>query len=145
MEDHVSGLSDSEVVVELNRLFAEEVEAAIRYLHLANAVRGVEQLIAGPKLREGFHETIRHAEIIARKIRELGAVPSLQLSLSLPATRLGAKEAFETALTFEEAALEAYQDLLKRVAGNVALEEFIRSQVAIESEHVAELKQLLAD
>jgi bacterioferritin len=138
-------ISTGEIVQELHRLFAEEVEAAIRYLHLASAVRGVERLIVEPKLRENFQETIQHAEIIARKIRELGSVPRLELHISLPAERIGAKEAFELALTFEEAALEAYQDLLRRVEGDVPLEEFVRGQIAIEAEHVAELKQLLAD
>jgi len=141
----VKALSTDETVQELHRLFAEEVEAAIRYLHLASAVRGVERLFVEPKLREGFHETIQHAEVIARKIRELGSVPQLNLSISLPGESVGAREALETALTFEEAALEAYQDMLRRVEGDVALEEFIRSQIATESEHVGELKQLLAD
>jgi bacterioferritin len=139
----VSRLSTEEIIQELHRVFAEEVEAAIRYLHLANAVRGVERLIVEPKLREGFAETIRHADIIARKIRELGSVPALELHLSLPAASLGAKEAFELALTVAEAALEAYQDLLRRVEGDVPLEEFVRGQIAIEAEHAAELKQLL--
>ena len=49
------------------------------------------------------------------------------------------------ALTFEEAALEAYQDTLRRVEGDIPLEEFIRSQIVVESEHVAELKQLLVE
>jgi bacterioferritin len=141
----VSRLSTDEIIQELHRIFAEEVEAAIRYLHLANAVRGVERLIVEPKLREGFQDTIRHAEIIARKIRELGSVPKLELHISLPAAKIGAKEALEMAFTVEEAALEAYQDLLRRVEGDVPLEEFVRGQIAIESEHAAELKQLLAD
>ena len=141
----MSQISTDEIVQDLHRVFAEEVEAAIRYLHLANAVRGVERLLVEPKLREGFLETIQHAEVIARKIRELGSVPKLELNLSLPAESVGAKEAFETALTFEEAALEAYQDLLRKVEGDVALEEFARGQVATESEHIAELKQLLSD
>ena len=138
-------LSTEEIAQELNRIFAEEVEAAIRYLHLGNAVRGVERLIVEPKLRAGFQETIQHAEVIARKIRELGVVPKLELSISLPSDSIGAKEAFELALTFEEALLEAYQDLLKRIEGDIPLEEFIRSQIAIESGHIGELKQLLAE
>ncbi len=141
----MSQLSMDEVLQELHRIFAEEIEAAIRYLHLANAVRGVERLVVEPKLQEGFRSTIEHAQIIARKIRELGAVPKLELSLSLPPDSIGARAAFELALTFEEAALEAYQDLLKKVAGDVALEEFVRSQITIECEHIAELKQLLAE
>ncbi|MGD8453199.1 MAG: ferritin-like domain-containing protein [Phycisphaerae bacterium] len=138
-------LSTEETVQELHSIFAEEIEAAMRYLHLANAVRGVERLIVEPKLRAGFLETIQHAEVIARKIRELGSVPRLELHLSLPAQSVGAKEAFEQALTFEEAALEAYQDLLRRIEGDVPLEEFVRGQIATESEHIAELKQLLMD
>lgn len=141
----MSSLSRSEVVQELNRLFAEEVEAALRYLHLSHAVRGVNYLVVGPVLKKGFDETIEHAEVIAHKIRALGAVPALELNLSLGPPSVDAKEALETALTFEEAALEAYQDCLRRIAGDVPLEEFIRSQIVTESEHVAELKQLLVD
>jgi bacterioferritin len=141
----VASLSRTEVVAELNRLFAEEVEAALRYLHLSHAVRGINHLVIGPVLTKAFEETVAHAEVIAHKIRAHGAVPQLDLHLSLPPQAVDAKEALEMALTFEEAALEAYQDTLRRVEGNVPLEEFIRSQIVLESEHVAELRQLLVE
>ncbi|MEW6251202.1 MAG: ferritin-like domain-containing protein [Planctomycetota bacterium] len=138
-------LSHAEVIQELNRLFAEEVEAALRYLHLSHAVRGIHHLVIGPLLTKGYHETIDHAEVIAHKIRALGAVPELELNISLPPQSLDAKEALETALTFEEAALEAYQETLRKIEGDVPLEEFIRAQIATEAEHVAELRQLLVE
>lgn len=138
-------LSPDEVVQELNRVFAEEVEAAMRYLHLANAVRGLDRPVVEPILKAGFQETIEHAEIIARKIRAMGSVPRLEVSVSLPGEPISGRDALRTALTFEEAALEAYQDVLRRVDGNIPLEEFIRSQIAAESEHVAELRELLID
>ena len=141
----MSSLSNSELVQELNRLFAEEVEAALRYLHLSHAVRGTDYLVVGPVLNKGFQETIEHAETIAHKVRALGSVPRLELNLSLGTESVDAKEALELALTFEEAALEAYQDALRKVEGDVALEEFIRSQIVTESEHVNELKQLLVE
>jgi len=141
----VSDLSKDEMVGELSRLFAEEVEAAIRYLHLSHAVRGIDHLVVGPVLKNGYEKTIEHAEVIARKIRALGAVPKLEVNLSLEPASVNAKEALEMALTFEEAALEAYQDALRRVGAEVPLEEFIRSQIVVESEHVAELKQLLVE
>lgn len=139
----MSQLTNEEVIVELNRLFAEEVEAAMRYLHLVNAVRGIDRLIVESKLREGLHETIAHAEIIAQKIRALGSVPELKMDISCPAEPLTGREALRIALTFEEAALEAYQDVLRKVEGDVPLEEFIRSQIAVESQHVAEIRELL--
>lgn len=141
----MSDLSKDEMVGELSRLFAEEVEAAIRYLHLSHAVRGIDHLVVGPVLKNGYEKTIEHAEVIARKIRALGAVPKLEVNLSLEPASVNAKEALEMALTFEEAALEAYQDALRRVGAEVPLEEFIRSQIVVESEHVAELKQLLVE
>lgn len=133
------------MVQELNRLFAEEVEAAIRYLHLSHAVRGIHHLVVGPVLKKAFAETVEHAEVIAHKIRALGAVPSLSVNLELGPEKLDARQALELALTFEEAALEAYQDALRKIEGDIPLEEFIRSQIVVESEHVAELKQLLVE
>lgn len=138
-------LTTAEIVQELNRAFAEEVEAATRYLHLASAVRGLDRLLVEKILREGVEETIQHAEIIARKIRSLGHVPRLEIKVSCPADPLSAREALRQAVTFEEAALECYQDLLRKVEGDVPLEEFIRSQIAVESEHVAQLRELLAE
>jgi bacterioferritin len=141
----VSTLSNDEMIQELNRLFAEEVEAALRYLHLSNAVRGLEHVLVEPVLKKAFRETLEHAEVIARKIRALGAVPQLNVNLALDPVAVDGKQALEMALTFEEAALEAYQDCFRRVEGDIALEEFIRSQIVVESEHVAELKHLLVE
>ena len=142
-ETAVSNLSADELIQELNRLFAEEVEAAMRYLYLLNAVRGMDRLIVEKKLREGFEETIEHAEVIAQKIRALGSVPRLEMHISCPPEPLAGRDALRMALTFEEAALEAYQDVLRKVEDDVPLEEFIRSQIAVESQHVADLKELL--
>lgn len=138
-------MTTPEVVNELNRVFAEEIEAATRYLHLSAAVRGMDRLLVEKVLKEGVEETIQHAEIIARKIRSLGHVPRLEIRVSCPAEPLTAREALRQALTFEEAALECYQDLLRKVEGDIALEEFVRTQIAVESEHVAQLRELLAE
>lgn len=138
-------MTTPEIVNELNRVFAEEIEAATRYLHLSAAVRGLDRLLIEKVLREGVEETIQHAEIIARKIRALGHVPRLEIKVSCPAEPLTAREALRQAVTFEEAALECYQDLLRKVEGDIALEEFVRGQIAVESEHVAQLRELLAE
>lgn len=141
----MSRSTDESLISELNRLYAEEVEAAIRYMHLSAAVRGLDRLLVERVLKEGLEETTQHAEIIAQKIRALGHVPKLEIQVCCPANPISGREALRQALTFEEAALEAYQDVLRRVDGDVPLEEFIRSQIAIESEHVAQLKELLAE
>lgn len=136
-------LTATEAVHELNRVFAEEVEAALRYLHLLSAVRGMDRLVVQQTLQDAFEETIQHAQVIGQKIRMLGGVPELRVSVDCAPEPLTGREALETALTFEEAALEAYTELLTRVEGDVGLEEFVRSQIAVESQHVAELKELV--
>lgn len=141
----MSKLTPEEVVHELNRVFAEEVEAATRYLHLTAAVRGMDRLLVESVLKEGVQETIQHAEVIAQKIRSLGFVPKLDIKVSCPSDPLTGREALRQALTFEEAALDCYQDLLRKVEGDIPLEEFVRSQISLESEHVAQLKELLAE
>lgn len=141
----MSGLSDESIVGELNRLYAEEVEACMRYLHLCSAVRGMDRLLVERVLREGVSETLEHAEVIAQKVRALGYVPKLDIQVNCPPEPISGREALRQALTFEEAALEAYQDVLRRVEGDLVLEEFIRSQIATESEHVAQLKELLVE
>lgn len=141
----MSGLSDESIVGELNRLYAEEVEAGVRYLHLCSAVRGMDRLLVERVLHEGITETLEHAEVIAQKIRALGYVPELDIQVKCPPEPISGREALRQALIFEEAALEAYQDVLRKVEGDVVLEEFIRSQIATESEHVAQLKELLVE
>ncbi len=145
MENSVSKLSTEEIAQELNRAFAEEVEAATRYLHLRSAVRGLDRVIVDRVLKDAFHETIEHAENIAQKIRSLGHVPKLDIRVNCPNEPLSGREALRQALIFEEEALECYQDLLKKVEGDVPLEEFVRSQIALEYEHVAQLKELLVE
>lgn len=138
-------LSTEEIAQELNRAFAEEVEAATRYLHLRSAVRGLDRVVVEKVLNDAFHETIQHAENIAQKIRMLGHIPQLEIRVSCPNEPLSGREALRQALIFEEAALEGYQDLLKKVEGDIPLEEFVRAQIALEYQHVAQLKELLAE
>ena len=125
----------------LNELFAEEIEAGIRYLHLAGTLKGLDRLLVRDTMLENMNETLEHAQAIAMKIQQLGGTPQLELKLSIPPERATAQEAIRTALAFEQAALDAYRELLDDIKGDddVVLEEFLRAQVAVESEHVAEL------
>ncbi|MBN2492328.1 MAG: ferritin-like domain-containing protein [Planctomycetes bacterium] len=129
----------------LNELFAEEIEAAIRYLHLAVTVKGLDRLLVQKVLLANMRETIEHAQTIANKIVQLGGVPSLELRLSLAPRKASGAEAIRTALAFEHAALDAYRELLDTIHDDVPLEEFIRKQVEVEAQHAAELSLLLEE
>ncbi len=140
-------MKKDEILTGLNEIFAEEVEAAIRYLHLAVTIKGLDRLLLTKVMLEGMQETLEHAQEIAERIVQMGGAPSLDLKLHLAPERTSAADAIQSAHAFEQAALDAYRELLEKVdgSGDVMLEEFLRAQVAVESEHVAELSLLMED
>jgi bacterioferritin len=132
-----------EVTRRLNELYAEEIEAALRYLHLSVTLKGFDRLMVRKSMLEGLEETLEHAQSIASKIVQLGGYPKLDIRIELPAEKTTGAEAIRTALAVEQAALDAYKELLEALDDDDEIADFIRAQVAIESEHVAELSLLL--
>lgn len=133
----------AEIVDELNRLMAEEAEAFLRYFQLRYRLRGADLLIADDFLQKAMQETLEHAQEIAGKIRVLGHTPRLEIKLSLQGGPVKLQEALAEALEFEQQALDAYKEFLPRVEGDPTLEDFIRKQIAVESEHVQEISMFL--
>jgi bacterioferritin (cytochrome b1) len=133
----------AELVDELNRLMAEEAEAFLRYFQLRYRLRGTDRLAAEDFFDKAMQETLEHATEIANKIRSLGQIPKLGIELSLAGGPIRLQEALAEALEFEQQALDAYREFLPRVEDDPMLEDFIRKQVAVETEHVQEISMLL--
>jgi len=131
----------------LNELLAEELEASIRYLHLGTLVQGIDRLVIQKVLQENHEETVEHAQQVSEKILQVGGTPQPKINLELTGEKCTGIEARQTALLCEQAALDAYKEFLEVVegSGDVVLEEFARQQVALESEHVSELRMLLGE
>ncbi len=147
MVQNMTQCTDEELVIELNRLLAEEVEASLRYLHLMMSMRPGQ--VAGqdvaPMLQQAFTETLEHAQALGEKIRRLGGLPRLDIRLQCPPGEVSPEDAVQDVLTFEEAALEGYQELLERMTRGDAhadLLQFVREQVELETEHVDMFKKL---
>lgn len=136
-------IKHAEIVDELNRLMAEELEAFLRYFQLRYRLRGVDKLAAENFFQKAMEETLEHAEAIAAHIRVLGETPKLNTKLEVGGGPVSLKEALNDALVFEQEALDAYKDMLPRVAGDPGLEDFIRKQIATETGHVQEIAMLL--
>lgn len=142
-----SGITRVEAIERLNGLLAEEMEASMRYLHLAMMVQGLDRLVVQKVLQDNLEETLEHSEQVGEKILQLGGNPAPKIRIDFEERRYSGKEALQEALLFEQAALDGYRDLLEQVdgCGDVILEEFARQQVSVESEHVSELKMLLGE
>ena len=135
--------SKPELVDELNHLMAEETEAFLRYFQLRYRLRGTDRLAAEGFFDKAMQETLDHATEIAGKIRALGQTPKLEIKLSLGGGPVKLQEALAESLEFEQQALDAYKEFLPHVAGDTMLEDFIRKQIATETEHVQEITMLL--
>lgn len=130
-----------DIVEDLNRLMAEEAEACLRYFQMRFRLRGKDYSAAEPFFAEAIKETLDHANSIAEKIRALGHIPTLRINLSLGDGPLRLSAALAEALEVEQQALDAYKDFLPRVAGDPLLEDFIRRQVEVETEHVEDIRK----
>lgn len=118
---------------------AEEAEACLRYFQIRFRLRGIDRQAGEAFFASGLKETLEHAEAIANQIRALGHIPRLHINLSLSGGPMRLEEALAEALDVEQQALDAYKDFLPRVAGDAVLEDFIRKQIDIETEHVQEI------
>jgi bacterioferritin (cytochrome b1) len=99
-------------------------------------LRGKGRAIVEKFFEDALRETLEHADAIAQQIRSLGHIPTLRIQLSLSGGPMRPEEALAEALEVEQQALDAYQEFLPRVAGHPVLEDFIRKQIAVETEHV---------
>jgi len=133
----------TDLVDDLNRLMAEEVEASLRYFQIRFRLRGKNRLSAERFFQDALKETMEHADAIANEIRALGHIPRLQVNLALDGTPMNPSDALAEALEVEQQALAAYKDFLPQVMGHPKLEEFIRRQIAVETEHVQEILQVV--
>ncbi|MGD0060380.1 MAG: ferritin-like domain-containing protein [Verrucomicrobiia bacterium] len=133
----------SEIVEDLNRLMAEELEAFLRYFQMKYRLRGVDRLAAEKLFDEGTRETLEHAEAIAKQIRVLGHIPHIKIELELRGGPTNLQDALAEMLEVERQALDAYKEVLPHVTGDTMLEDFIRKQISVETEHVQEIASLL--
>ena len=138
-------MNRDEVLRSLTELYHEEVEAALRYLHLAVTLNEEDRSAHRDELLEGVEETIEHARVIARKVRELGGVPHLRVRVDLPGERHPAREALVQAREFESAARDAYAELAEQASGDDDLVAFARAQVELETKHLQRFEELLAE
>ena len=137
------GVDRGDIIDDLNRLMAEEAEACLRYFQMRFRLRGKDYAAAEKFLEEAIQETLEHATSIAQQIRALGHIPTLHINLSLGGGPIRLETALAEALEVEQQALDAYKDFLPRVAGDPVLEDFIRKQVDVETEHVQEIRDFI--
>jgi bacterioferritin len=132
------------VVATLNQILELELAGLVRYLHYSFMIFGHTRIPIVSWLRGQANESQAHATQAGEHITNLGGHPSLKIGALLETHKHNIDEILGEALEHEEEGLAEYRKLLELVAGrNIMLEEYARTQIAAEEEHLAEIRKMM--
>ena len=109
-------------------------------------VQGPYRLTVVEWLRSQAQESLTHAEAVGEHITSLGEHPTLKISDLLETHKHSTEDILNECLQHEKEAIKGYYELMKNVGSeSIMLEEFARTQIALEEMHESELKKMLRD
>jgi bacterioferritin len=139
-----NGVDTKGVVKILNQLLEMELAGVVRFNHYALMVFGHARIPIVAWLRAEATESMGHAQKIGEWITALGEHPSLKIGPLLETERHAIDDILKEVLDHESEGLSVYRDLLGAVEGrDVALEEFAREMIALETQHLHEVEKML--
>ncbi len=139
-------MKNEKVIKSLNRILELELAGVVKYTHYAFMVQGPYRLSVVTWLRGQANESLAHAEAVGEHITSLGEHPTLKISDLLETHKHSTEDILNECLEHEREAIKAYYELLDAVnGGSIMLEEYARTQIAMEEMHEAELKKMLRD
>jgi bacterioferritin len=137
-------MKTEEVVDLLNKIMERELAGVVRYTHYSLMVYGYNRIPIVAWLRGEAQTSMRHAQEAGELVTQLGAHPSLGIGPLLETHEHEIGAILRESMEHEQASLELYKQLLKRVAGeSVLLEEYARKMIAEEEQHLGEVDKML--
>jgi len=145
MKDSPFSVQETGVVVDsLNRILELELAGIVRYLHYSFMIFGHNRIPIVSWLRAQADESRLHAIMAGELVTTLDGHPSLKIGPMLETHKHDVNEIMEESLAHEREGLAEYRKLLEMVAGrSIMLEEYARTQIAAEEEHLAEIRKMM--
>jgi len=132
------------VVNTLNKILEMELAGAIHYTHYSFMIFGYNRIPIVSWLEGQANESIAHAREAGELVTQLGAHPSLGIGPLLETQKHDVGDILRESLGHEKATLKFYEQLLKHVEGiDVMLEEYARTHIALEVNHIGEVDKML--
>ncbi len=136
-------LPNLKVVLEkLDKILEAELSGVVRYLHYSFMIFGANRIPITKWFRDHATEGFDHAVLIGEKITALGGHPSLKVKPVPETNKHNVLDILKESLEYEHEALNLYYSLLQDVEGNIPLEEMIRKQIQVETEHIEEVEKM---
>jgi bacterioferritin len=137
-------LNKKKVIAQLNRILECELAGVVRYTHYSMMIFGYSRIPIVAWFQAEATESLAHAQQAGEMVTRLGGHPSLAIGPLLETHEHDIGQILRETLQAEHAALGLYTDLLDLVAGeNVALEEYARTLIEAEEEHIDEIDKML--
>jgi bacterioferritin len=132
------------VIAQLNRILECELAGVVRYTHYSMMIFGYSRIPIVAWFQAEATESLAHAQRAGEMVTRLGGHPSLAIGPLLETHEHDIGQILRETLQAEHVALGLYNDLLGLVAGkNVALEEYARTLIEAEEEHIDEIDKML--
>ena len=139
-------MDKEKVLASLNKILELELAGVVKYTPYAFMVQGPYRLTVVEWLRSQAQESLTHAEAVGEHITSLGEQPTLKISELLETHKHSTEDILNECLQHEKEAIKGYYELMKNVGSeSIMLEEFARTQIALEEMHESELKKMLRD
>jgi bacterioferritin len=130
----------------LNVIMEYELAGVVRYTHYALMVTGPYRQPIVSFLNEQADESLMHARQAGELITGLEGHPSMLITPIEETHQHDLRTILTESLGHEQRALDLYKDLLDVVQdASVYLEEYTRTQIGSEEQHVIELRKMLRD
>ena len=137
-------LDKQKVIAQLNRILECELAGVVRYTHYSMMIFGFSRIPIVAWFRAEATESLAHAQQAGEMVTRLGGHPSLAIGPLLETHEHDIGQILRETLQAEHVALNLYNDLLALVADeNVALEEYARTLIVAEEEHIDEIDKML--
>ena len=137
-------LNKKKVIAQLNRILECELAGVVRYTHYSMMIFGYSRIPIVAWFQAEATESLAHAQQAGEMVTRLGGHPSLAIGPLLETHEHDIGQILRETLQAEHVALGLYTDLLDLVAGeNVALEEYARTLIEAEEEHIDEIDKML--
>jgi bacterioferritin len=137
-------LNKKKVIAQLNKILECELAGVVRYTHYSMMIFGYSRIPIVAWFQAEATESLAHAQRAGEMVTRLGGHPSLGIGPLLETHEHDIGQILRETLQAEHVALGLYNDLLGLVAGeNVALEEYARTLIEAEEEHIDEIDKML--
>ncbi len=128
----------------LNRILELELAGVVRSMHYSLMVFGRNRIPIVSWFRDEATQSLEHAAQAGEYITSLGGHPSLEIGDLLETHKHDIEAMLQEAVEHEQHGIRLYRELLELVENqDVRLEEYARSMIRAEEDHLDEIEKML--